>query len=324
MLAACVGTPDETVVLRLTARAATATGSQPTTAAPTPDAGQRPDSDEPPKPSATPKPSPSLTPTPTATPVQTATPSQPPTPTPSPTPSVAVDLDGIQGRLVAVIDGDTFTVATRSGEVTIRVLGIDSPEFDDVGQRELAERARMALRTLIGSGPLRLSADVEPADAGGRLLRHVYKVDRLLAAELARQGWARALPIPPNLAEREAIDRAVAEARAADAGIWALAAASISLDVDKVQEVVTLANTGSATLDISGWWLVSLRGKQSYRFPARTTIAPGATLRVVSGESQGTHRFSQRNVWNNTRPDPAELRRTDGRVAAIWDDPAPT
>lgn len=235
-----------------------------------------------------------------------------------------MDADGASGRLLAVIDGDTFTVTGPSGEVTVRILGIDAPEFDDVGQRKLAEQASDALRVLIGNGPLQLVADIEPSDAGGRLLRHVYRADRLLAADLARQGWARALPISPNLAQMEAIQRAVAGARAAEAGIWALGTAAVSITVDKIQEVATLANTGSAPLDISGWWLVSLRGKQSYRFPAKTTLAPGATLRVVSGGATGAYRFQQRNVWNNSSPDPAELRRTDGRVVAVWDDSLPS
>lgn len=235
-----------------------------------------------------------------------------------------MDADGVSGRLLAVVDGDTFTVTVPSGEVTVRVLGIDAPEFDDVGQRKLAEQASEALRTLMGNGSLRLVADVEPFDPGGRLLRHVYRADRLLAADLARQGWARALPIPPNLAQMAAIQRAVAEARAADVGIWALHTAAVAITVDKVREVATLANTGSAPLDISGWWLVSLRGKQSYRLPARTILAPGATLRVVSGGATGSYRFQQRNVWNNSSPDPAELRRTDGRVVAVWDDPLPS
>ena len=234
-----------------------------------------------------------------------------------------MDLGGVQGRLLALIDGDTFTVTTPSGEVIVRILGIDAPEFDDLGQRELAEQARAALGRLITRGPLRLITDVEPADAGGRWLRHVYQADRLVAADLARQGWARALPVAPNLAERNAIDRAVAEARAADTGIWALNTARVTLTVDKVQEVVTLTNQGSAPLDISGWWLVSLRGKQGYRFPRGTTIDPGISLRVVSGQAEGTHRFQQRNVWNNNNTDPAELRRSDGRIAAVWDDPTP-
>jgi micrococcal nuclease len=233
-----------------------------------------------------------------------------------------VNLDGAPGRLLEVIDGDTFIVATRSGEVSVRVLGIDAPEFDDVGQRELAERARAVLRDLIGDGPLRLVADAEPTDAGGRLLRHVYLGDRPLAADLARRGWARALPVAPNLAEQDTVDAAVVEARAAGRGIWALRTVSLTLTVDKVREVVTLTNPGTAQLDVSGWWLVSLRGKQAYRFPPGTIVEAGASLRVDSGDGSAVHRFPQRNVWNNTRPDPAELRRDDGRIAAVWDDSA--
>ncbi len=229
-------------------------------------------------------------------------------------------MDGVGGRLLEVIDGDTFTVRTPSGEVTVRILGIDAPEFDDAGQRHLAEQARTALRDILDDGPLRLAADLEPEDDGGRLLRHAYRGDRLLAAELARRGWARALPVSPNLAEQEAINGAVAEARAGDQGIWALGDAGISLAVDKVGEVVTITNDGPSPLDIGGWRLVSLRGKQGYRFPPGTGIAPGANLTVVSGQASGTHRFEQRNVWNNSDPDPAELRRPDGRIVAVWDD----
>ena len=314
MLSACDGAYDETVVLRLTARAATVAGSPPPVVTGASDVSR-------PLTSATPMSEPvEVRPpvSPTATPEPTPTLS--PTPTPSPEPAVDVDLDGTPGRLGSVIDGDTFTVTTRSGEVTVRILGIDAPEFDDVGQRELAKQAREALRSLIGSGPVRLVADVESKDAGGRLLRHAYQADRLVAAELARQGWARALPVAPNLTERESIELAVATARAANVGIWTLDSASVELTVDKVREVVTLTNTGTGPLDVGGWWLVSLRGKQGFRFPLETTLGPGETLRVVSGQAAGVHRFQHRNVWNNNSPDPAELRRSDGRIVAVWDD----
>ena len=238
-------------------------------------------------------------------------------------PAVLVDLDGASGRLVAVIDGDTFTVATPSGEVAVRILGIDAPEFDDVGQRPLAEQAREALRTLIGDGPLRLIADAEPADAGGRLLRHVYRADRLLAADLARQGWVRALPIPPNLAEREVIDRAVAEARTAARGIWALDVGGVSLTVDKVQGSRDAEPTPARSLwTFPAGGSSACAGNRATDFQLRPPLPPAKTLQVVSGETPGTHRFRPRNVWNNTRPDPAELRRTDGRIVAVWDDPA--
>jgi len=214
-------------------------------------------------------------------------------------------------------------VRLPSGEVTVRIVGIDAPEFDDVGQRDLAENAQTALRDLMDDGPLRLVADAEPTDTGDRLLRHAFRGDRLLAAELARRGWTRALPIAPNLARQEIINHAVAEARSANRGIWALDSASVTLTIDKVDELATLTNTGPMPLDIGGWWLVSLRGKQVYRFPARTRIDPAKSLRVGSGRAADTHHFAERNVWNNSKPDPAELRRLDGRVAAVWDDPAP-
>lgn len=317
MLSACDEAYDETVVLRLTARAATVASSPPPAVTGAPGVSR-------PLPSATPTPGPAvLRPPAASTATPEPTPTLSPVPTPSPEPAVDVDLDGAPSRLASVIDGDTFTVATRSGEVTVRILGIDAPEYDDVGQRDLAEQAREALRTLIGSGPLRLVADAESKDAGGRLLRHAFRGNRLLAADLARQGWARSLPIAPNLAQQDAIHRAVVEARAADRGIWALNSASVTLTVDKVREVATLTNTGPVPLQISGWWLVSLRGKQGYRFPPGTTIAPGAKLMVVSSQASGKHRFQQRNVWNNSDPDPAELRRPDGRIVAVWDDPAP-
>ena len=170
---------------------------------------------------------------------------------------------------------------------------------------------------------MRLVADTESKDAGGRLLRHAFRGNRLLAADLARQGWARALPVAPNLAQQDAISRAVVEARAADRGIWALNSASVTLTVDKVREIVALTNTGPAPLDLGGWWLVSLRGKQGYRFPPGTQIDPGATAHVVSSQATGAHRFQQRSVWNNSNADPAELRRDDGRVVAVWDDSGP-
>jgi len=92
--------------------------------------------------------------------------------------------------------------------------------------------------------------------------------------------------------------------------------------VDKVAETVVIANDGGASVDLSGWRLVSLRGPQAVQFPAGTVLQPGATLTVGSGSSQGDIAFGQRYVWHNERSDSAELRRPDGRVALFWDDPA--
>jgi hypothetical protein len=99
--------------------------------------------------------------------------------------------------------------------------------------------------------------------------------------------------------------------------------AGLEIEVDKSAEVATLRNTSGAAVDLSDWWLVSVRGAQVFRFPPGQGLAPGAELRVAAGEAAGELRFGDRNVWNNVRQDPAELRRPDGRVAATWEDPDP-
>ena len=49
--------------------------------------------------------------------------------------------------------------------------------------------------------------------------------------------------------------------------------------IDLAAEVVTIKNTGSKEVDLSGWKLVSVQGNQSYDFPADTIIQPGLSLK---------------------------------------------
>ena len=233
-------------------------------------------------------------------------------------------LDGREAKVVEVIDGDTFKVELDGTIETIRLIGIDAPELTDAaGQRGLAARARDVLGELLAAGPVELVADIEEQQ-GERLLRHALRDDGFnLAEALARDGWARALARPPNLAYEEAIATAVAEARAAGRGMWVRPPTGLTLQVDKIDEVVRLRNASEDPVDLSGWWLVSLRGQQAFRFPSGSVLPPGEELTVASGEAEGDLRFGDQNVWNNAHQDSAELRMPDGRVAVYWDDPGP-
>ncbi len=305
MEAGCTDPPGETVVLRVTARAgrvtaAVATGAEPAAVTVPPSA------------------EPTNAPTPGATPSPTPAPS--PTPTPTPTPTTLVSIDGQTARLVEIVDGDTFTIEVGGARTTVRLIGIDAPELDDPGgQAALARAAADALRRLLETGPVELVADVEPQEPdNGRLLRHALRGETNIAVELATAGWARTLTRAPNLAYRDEIAAAVAAARAEGRGMWS--PAGLQLDVDKEAEIVTIRNVGADRVDLSGWWLVSLRAAQTFRFPSGSTLAPGGQLTVTSGEATGDFRFDRRNVWNNSRQDSGEVRRPDGRVAAFWDD----
>ena len=280
---------------------------------------------------STPEPAPAVTGSPTTavhspeTPTPSGTPDPPltPTATPTTTPPPEQLPVGEAARVVRVIDGDTLVVALDGGEHTVRLLGIDAPEpGDTAGQAVLAEQATAALAALVGDGAVTLVAGDEPRDDGGRLLRHVARGDLVFSVELARLGWARAHEYTPNTLFYGAIADAQREARGASRGLWAPPLPGLALAVDKVAETVVIANDGSASVDLSGWRLVSLRGPQSIEFPVGTVLRPGATLTVASGSSRGDVAFAQRHVWHNEFRDSAELRRPDGRAALYWDDPA--
>ena len=309
LTAACGANDPDPPVLTVTARAAhsapigtstpgvvpTATGS-PATAVHSPETPTASGMPEPP-------------PNPTVTP--------PPTPTPEPLPA------GETAQVVRVIDGDTLVVRMDGAEHTVRLLGVDAPELGDAnGQAELADQASAALAAFAGDGAVTLIAGGEPRDDGGRLLRHVVRNELVVSVELARQGWVRAHEYTPNTPLYDAIADAQHEARDAARGIWAPPVPGLAMVVDKVAETVVIANDGSASVDLSGWRLVSLRGPQAIQFPAGTVLQPGASLTVGSGSSQGDVAFGQRHVWHNERSDSAELRRPDGRVPLFWDDPA--
>lgn len=89
--------------------------------------------------------------------------------------------------------------------------------------------------------------------------------------------------------------------------------------VDRVAEIVTLMNTDSEAVDLSGWVLVSVKGDQRYTFPKGTILAGGKTLEVISGEGaaakDGQLLWAAQNIWNNTY-DPAELYDAAGDLIA--------
>lgn len=74
---------------------------------------------------------------------------------------------------------------------------------------------------MVTQGDLRLETDREKRDRYGRLLAYVWVGDRMLNAELARGGYARVKPYPPNLRYQSLLEAAEAEARAAGRGLWA-------------------------------------------------------------------------------------------------------
>lgn len=131
-----------------------------------------------------------------------------------------------------IVDGDTIDVVVDGRQERVRLIGIDTPEVAHAasGARpaQAAEcfgsEAQRFTSGLIPAGtPVRLERDVVARDDFGRLLAYVYRAaDGILVNyELARQGYAQPLTIPPNVAFREQIVEAARRAEADQAGLWA-------------------------------------------------------------------------------------------------------
>lgn len=124
-------------------------------------------------------------------------------------------------QVVRVVDGDTIVVRLDGREERVRYIGIDTPETYAGNEPACyAEEATAANRALTKSGVVALVRDEQDRDDYGRLLRYVYIDDTFINEALARAGYARTLPIPPNTTHAAVLAEAVAAARALQIGLW--------------------------------------------------------------------------------------------------------
>ncbi|MDH3520071.1 MAG: thermonuclease family protein [Myxococcales bacterium] len=119
----------------------------------------------------------------------------------------------LEGRVVAVFDGDTLEVLVDQERRRIRIAGIDTPER---GQ-PWAERAKQALSARVFGKQVQINEIA--VDRYGRTVGEVYADDVCVGCELVREGHAWVY--------RDFSDDAVlldleAQARAAGRGLWGL------------------------------------------------------------------------------------------------------
>jgi micrococcal nuclease len=132
---------------------------------------------------------------------------------------------GVRGaRVSRVVDGDTIHVSIDGQDETVRYIGVDTPESVKPGTpvQCFAEAASHFNRRLVAGEQVRLRFDVEQRDRYGRLLAYVYRVrdGTFVNAELVRDGYARTLTIPPNVAFAARFAALSREAREASRGLW--------------------------------------------------------------------------------------------------------
>jgi micrococcal nuclease len=133
-------------------------------------------------------------------------------------------------RVVRVVDGDTIVVRLPTGNETVRLVGVDTPETvkPDAPVECFGPEASARTKQLLPEGiEVRLERDVEARDRYGRLLAYVYRATDgvFVNLALATDGYARTLAIAPNVAYAERFAAAVSEARRDRRGLWGACAA---------------------------------------------------------------------------------------------------
>jgi micrococcal nuclease len=131
-----------------------------------------------------------------------------------------------EARVLRVVDGDTIRVRLGGRTERVRYIGVDTPESVRPGTpvQCFAERASAANSALVAGQRVRLVGDAEARDRYGRLLAYVFRERDgvFVNARLVRDGYARPLAIPPNLAHARELARLAGAARRARRGLWGI------------------------------------------------------------------------------------------------------
>jgi endonuclease YncB( thermonuclease family) len=122
-----------------------------------------------------------------------------------------------------VHDGDTLVLTDGR---RVRLIGINTPELsrDQAPAEPYAQEARDALAALLQrDAMIGLRFDAERTDHYGRLLAHLYRADgESIQAWLLQRGYAMAIPVPPNLWNRECYRDVEERASHEGSGLWRL------------------------------------------------------------------------------------------------------
>jgi micrococcal nuclease len=124
-----------------------------------------------------------------------------------------------------IVDGDTLVADLGGTSEKVRLIGVDTPESvkPNTPVQCFAKEASAHLAQLLPVGSaIRLERDVEARDRYDRLLAYVYRADDDLFVnlELAEEGYANPLTIPPNVAHANDFVAAAGRARESAKGLW--------------------------------------------------------------------------------------------------------
>ncbi|MFC2006606.1 thermonuclease family protein [Chloroflexota bacterium] len=103
-------------------------------------------------------------------------------------------VDTTKAKVIRVIDGDTIEVQISGNVYSVRYIGIDTPERNQLGYQE----ARNANSELVMGKNVLLEKDVSEVDRYRRLLRYVRVEGHMVNAILVVKGFDERAIYPPD------------------------------------------------------------------------------------------------------------------------------
>ena len=124
--------------------------------------------------------------------------------------------------VIGVVDGDTIHVDLLGDDVTIRIIGIDTPEKDGpyTQQECFGDESTRYTEDALGGRDVELEFDVERIDRFERTLAYIWVGDSLFNEAILREGYAVVATFPPNVRYVERFIEAQRAARDDGAGLW--------------------------------------------------------------------------------------------------------
>jgi micrococcal nuclease len=124
--------------------------------------------------------------------------------------------------VTGVVDGDTAHVRYHGRDVTIRFIGVDTPEAVAPGQPIECygpEASAFTTKKLAGE-TVRLEFDVDRIDPYGRTLAYIWLGGTLFNETLVRDGFATVATYPPDTRYVQRFQAAQRDARGDGRGLW--------------------------------------------------------------------------------------------------------
>jgi endonuclease YncB( thermonuclease family) len=247
-------------------------------------------------------------------------------PEPGPGAGDTAPVDLTTGDVVRVNDGDSMVVETGTGDVEVRMMGINTPERDECFGVEAEDR----LIDLVDGQEVGL--EELGRDQFDRTLAYVWLEGLLVNLDQVEGGFAIATTSPEEGDPHgDTLLDAEDAAFEAGQGMWSETVCGASGPLPPVEvdgpgssfdprgpdeEVLGeewVAFIAEDAVDIGGWVIRDESSEHRCHLPSDLTIEPGEVLRVTSADPCWDP--GERSVWNNGG-DMALLLDTTGRVVA--------